>query len=273
MRREGEPRAGEQGTKRAGDPALSALAVPTASEAATVEAATMEAADTSDMGDPASFINNLGNQLQAVTRSASTQQRLAGFEELFHASFDIPGLGRFVLGRFWRAFTPFEQQEFLSLFERYVVLTYSEKLSDYTGEGRDDGRGCVHAEPPAMGAVAREGRQATRDAVSPQPRGISDRLSRLRDDPKGPLFRTIGRGTSKLTRTVLPQANAYAMIRRRAAAAGIATRLGNHSFRATGITAYLKNGGTLEKNRGDGEPRFDAHDAALRSPARRAQPR
>jgi site-specific recombinase XerC len=66
-------------------------------------------------------------------------------------------------------------------------------------------------------------------------------------DPKGPLFRTIGRGTSQLTRTVLPQANAYAMIRRRAAAADIATKLGNHSFRATGITAYLKNGGTLEK--------------------------
>jgi integrase len=42
-------------------------------------------------------------------------------------------------------------------------------------------------------------------------------------------------------------ANAYAMIGRRAAAAGIATKLGNHSFRATGITAYLKNGGTLEK--------------------------
>jgi site-specific recombinase XerC len=69
----------------------------------------------------------------------------------------------------------------------------------------------------------------------------------LRGDPKGLLFRTIGRGTGKLTRTVLPQANAYAMIGRRAAAAGIATKLGNHSFRATGITAYLKNGGTLEK--------------------------
>ena len=63
--------------------------------------------------------------------------------------------------------------------------------------------------------------------------------------PKGPLFRTIGRGTGQLTRTVLPQANAYAMIRQRAAAAGIATKLGNHSLRATGITAYLKNGGTL----------------------------
>jgi site-specific recombinase XerD len=66
-------------------------------------------------------------------------------------------------------------------------------------------------------------------------------------DLKGPLFRTIGRGTGELTRTSLPQANAYAMIRRRAEAAGIKTKIGNHSFRATGITAYLKNGGTLEK--------------------------
>jgi integrase len=37
------------------------------------------------------------------------------------------------------------------------------------------------------------------------------------------------------------------MIRRRAEAAGIKTKIGNHNFRATGITAYLKNGGTLEK--------------------------
>jgi len=69
----------------------------------------------------------------------------------------------------------------------------------------------------------------------------------LAGDPKGVLFRTIGRGTGVLTRAPLPQANAYAMIGRRAAAAGIETKLGNHSFRATGITAYLKNGGTLEK--------------------------
>ena len=68
----------------------------------------------------------------------------------------------------------------------------------------------------------------------------------IADDAKGPLFRTIGRGTGRLTRTALPQANAYAMVRRRAVAAGIGTKVGNHSFRATGITAYLKNGGTLE---------------------------
>ena len=61
------------------------------------------------------------------------------------------------------------------------------------------------------------------------------------------MFRTIGRGTSQLTGRDLPQANGFARIGRRVADAGIATKLGNHSFRATGITAYLKNGGTLEK--------------------------
>jgi integrase len=69
----------------------------------------------------------------------------------------------------------------------------------------------------------------------------------LAGDPKEPLFRTIRRGTGKLTETPLPQANAYEMIRRRVAAANIETKIGNHTFRATGITAYLKNGGTLEK--------------------------
>src|SRR5580658_8395492 len=43
------------------------------------------------------------------------------------------------------------------------------------------------------------------------------------DDPKGPLFRTIRRGTGQLSDTPLPQANAYAMVRRRAIAAGIGT--------------------------------------------------
>ena len=70
--------------------------------------------------------------------------------------------------------------------------------------------------------------------------------SGIESDPKGPLFRTIQRGTGQLSNTPLPQANAHAMVRRRALAAGIKTPIGNHTFRATGITAYLKNGGTLE---------------------------
>src|SRR5271168_3860337 len=85
--------------------------------------------------DPAAFINNLSNQLQAVTSGTSPEQRLAGFHKLFREDFDVPGLGRFVLGRFWRIFTPSEQQEFLGLFENYVVLSYSERLLEYAGDG------------------------------------------------------------------------------------------------------------------------------------------
>ena len=69
----------------------------------------------------------------------------------------------------------------------------------------------------------------------------------LANDPKALLFQTYSRATGQLTGNPLPQANAYAMIQRRAKSGGITTRVGNHTFRATGVTAYLKNGGTLER--------------------------
>ena len=54
-------------------------------------------------------------------------------------------------------------------------------------------------------------------------------------------------GTARLqARAPLPQQNVYAMIQRRAKAAGIETKISCHSFRATGITTYLQNGGKLE---------------------------
>jgi integrase len=67
----------------------------------------------------------------------------------------------------------------------------------------------------------------------------------LASDPKALLFQSCRR--AQLTGNPLPQANAYAMIQRRARSAGITTKIGNHTFRATGVTAYLKNGGTLER--------------------------
>jgi len=85
--------------------------------------------------DPAAFINNLVYQLQVVARNTSPEQRRAGFRELFHEDFDVPGLGRFVLGRLSQIMTPPEQQEFLGLFETYVVATYSDRLSEYVADG------------------------------------------------------------------------------------------------------------------------------------------
>jgi integrase/recombinase XerD len=68
----------------------------------------------------------------------------------------------------------------------------------------------------------------------------------IADDANGYLFRTARRKTGQLTTNPLFQQDAHRIIRRRAKAAGIETRIGNHTFRATGITAYLKNSGKLE---------------------------
>ena len=75
---------------------------------------------------------------------------------------------------------------------------------------------------------------------------LDDYIARagIAGDAEGPLFRTTGRKTGQAH--TMWQQDVYRMIQRRAAAAGIATKIGNHTFRATGITAYLKNKGTLE---------------------------
>ncbi len=61
-----------------------------------------------------------------------------------------------------------------------------------------------------------------------------------------PVFRSYDRKTGFLSERALHPVNAYAMVKRRARAANITTCVCNHTFRATGITAYLANGGTLE---------------------------
>ena len=66
------------------------------------------------------------------------------------------------------------------------------------------------------------------------------------EDRKGPLFRTTRGRSGELTGNSLLQSDVWRMIRRRALAAGIKTEIGCHTFRATGITSYLKNGGRLE---------------------------
>ncbi len=69
----------------------------------------------------------------------------------------------------------------------------------------------------------------------------------IAQDRKGWLFRTSrGHNAMSLSEHPMSQSDAWLMIRRRAIAAGIHAQIGNHTFRATGITAYLANGGALE---------------------------
>ena len=71
--------------------------------------------------------------------------------------------------------------------------------------------------------------------------------------PLAPLFQTIERAGNRpeggwpISGRPITQGLAWEMIQRRAKAANIATRVCNHTFRAAGITAYLSNGGTIER--------------------------
>ncbi len=68
----------------------------------------------------------------------------------------------------------------------------------------------------------------------------------LRDSGKSPLFRSAVWHSGMLTDKAMNRIDAYRMIQRRAAAMGLKMRINCHTFRATGITAYMDAGGTLE---------------------------
>src|ERR1700732_859270 len=68
----------------------------------------------------------------------------------------------------------------------------------------------------------------------------------IEDDRKGPLFRAAVGKTRKLGQGAISRTDVWYMVRRRAADAGIETAIGCQTFRATGITDYLTNGGRIE---------------------------
>src|SRR5262245_27444895 len=71
----------------------------------------------------------------------------------------------------------------------------------------------------------------------------------IAEQKKTPLFRSIGQHRT-LTSRPLDARNALHMIKCRARAIGLPETICNHTFRATGITAYRANGGGLEKTQG-----------------------
>jgi site-specific recombinase XerD len=69
--------------------------------------------------------------------------------------------------------------------------------------------------------------------------------SGIASDRHGPLFRTVDRH-ARLTASRLTRNDALRMVKRRAPDAGLPGAVCCHAFRATGITAYLANGGTID---------------------------
>lgn len=82
------------------------------------------------------FIQQLGNETVATfsDKSLSRPQAVEKFTVLLHKGFDVPYIGRWVLGRYWNQATPEEQSEYQKLFEGLIVETYANRFADYKGE-------------------------------------------------------------------------------------------------------------------------------------------
>lgn len=85
--------------------------------------------------DPGAFVSALGDEaVAALTGDLSQADREAKFRALLHSHFDLPTIGRFVLGRYWNVATDAERTEFMALFEDLIVQAYARRFSEYSGE-------------------------------------------------------------------------------------------------------------------------------------------
>jgi len=103
-----------------------------------------------NLADAAAFMNQLWHRAaELLNNKTDPAIRQAQFRQLFHDDFDGTGIARFVLGRYWRSASGQEQQEFVKLFEDYVVFVYTARLANFGGEtfkirrSRSDGDGVI----------------------------------------------------------------------------------------------------------------------------------
>lgn len=86
--------------------------------------------------DAGAMISNLANRALQILgdKSIPPAKREANFRVLFAQNFHIRSIGVFVLGRHWRQATPAQRKAYLDVFERFIVKTYTVRLSQYAGE-------------------------------------------------------------------------------------------------------------------------------------------
>jgi ABC-type transporter MlaC component len=85
--------------------------------------------------DPKSFVSDLGSRALAAMRDGDTVAAKQGrFRQLFRQYFDVEACARSALGPYWLNATAPQRQEFVALYEDYVVIGYSAHLGALGGE-------------------------------------------------------------------------------------------------------------------------------------------
>lgn len=121
------------------------------------------------------FVNNLASRAvsELTTGDLPMPERVARFRSLLTEAFDVPAIGRFVLGRYWRLASESERAEYLKLFENFIVQTYVQRFNDFAGAKLHvlQTRGGQHGEVVATLEAEVPGRPTARFDVRMRPDG------------------------------------------------------------------------------------------------------
>jgi phospholipid transport system substrate-binding protein len=92
-----------------------------------------------------SFIDQTTKELtQTVNSAASDAEKKATLEKIIDRTVDVAGVAKFCLGRFWHQATSPQQQEYVRLFHRVLVINITGKIGDYKGVSVALGKAVSH---------------------------------------------------------------------------------------------------------------------------------
>jgi phospholipid transport system substrate-binding protein len=104
-----------------------------------------------DINRASAFINTTGQELVGAINArqdvATRRQRVA---QVLGKAVDVDGVGRFILGRWWRTATPAEQQEYMKLFQETLIRNLSARFGEYEGVRFSLGRSQQRTEDDAL---------------------------------------------------------------------------------------------------------------------------
>lgn len=98
-----------------------------------VAGSTLAAAPAQAAAPQSQFIQDLGDRVLKIVadKSISAEARKSALSSAFFDNFDVPYIGKFVLGRYWRVATDAQKADYLKVFGQYVVAIYADRFTAY----------------------------------------------------------------------------------------------------------------------------------------------
>jgi phospholipid transport system substrate-binding protein len=89
-----------------------------------------------DAAKAENFIKNVTQQgiEELVNSNVSAAEKNARFTKLFNQDLDLDFIGKFVLGRYWRTATPQQRKNFIDVYRKLNIQTWSARFDEFKGK-------------------------------------------------------------------------------------------------------------------------------------------